>query len=166
MQLLAQEEYGLRCLIELAQHPQGKPLTSLEIARAVGLSAEYAAKLLRQLRLGGLVASTRGAAGGYRLTRPPDRICVWDAIQVLGDSLFPECFCDAYAGQRPDCVRRRDCSLRALWRAVDQAVRDLLVGITLADLARGESEMTAWLGAAADDDTSRSATGGLHGAGH
>lgn len=141
MQLLAQEEYGLRCLLELSRHPDDRPRTIHEIAEAEGLSADYAAKLLRELRRGGLVSSTRGAAGGYRLTRAAEDITVWDAIEVLGGSLLPESFCDCHAGQQAECVRAGDCSVRALWRTVDHAVRSVLGSVTLHDLSRGESNL-------------------------
>jgi Rrf2 family protein len=141
VQLLAQEEYGLRCLLELARHPGPEPLTIHEIARAEGLSSDYAAKLMRELRRGGLVESTRGAAGGYRLARGSAEISVWDAIQVLGGGLFPDAFCACHPGQRRDCVHQRDCSIRAVWRLVDATVRRLLSGINLADLQRSETEL-------------------------
>ena len=138
MQLLAQEEYGLRCLVELSRHPRDRPRTIREIAEAEGLSPDYAAKLLRELRRGGLVASTRGAAGGYRLTRAAGEITAWDAIQVLGGSLLPDSFCECHAGQQDKCVRSGDCALRALWRSVDDAVRGVLHGVTLEDLHQTE----------------------------
>ena len=141
MQLLAQEEYGLRCLLELSRHPRDRPRTIHEIAQAEGLSADYAAKLLRELRRGGLVSSTRGAAGGYRLTRAGSDITIWDAIEVLGGSLLPENFCECHAGQRAECVRAADCSLRALWRSVDDAVRSVLEVVTLHDLHRDEGNL-------------------------
>lgn len=147
MQLLAQEEYGLRCLLALARHAGPEPHTIHEVARAEGLSADYAAKLLRELRRGGLVESTRGAAGGYRLARPAAEISVWDAIQVLGGALFPEAFCACHPGQRRDCVHQADCSIRSLWRLVDHTVRELLSGISLADLERNEGQMDVRLGA-------------------
>src|SRR3990172_7609719 len=65
VQLLASEEYGLRCLLRVAHGHGGPPVPVPEIAAAEGLSLEYAAKLLRQLRLAGLVRSLRGASGGY-----------------------------------------------------------------------------------------------------
>ena len=144
MQLLAQEEYGLRCLIELSRR-DGAMLTIHEIAQAEGLSPDYAAKLLRELRRGGLVSSTRGAAGGYRLARPASQITVWDAIQVLGGAVFPEGFCACHPGQEKLCVRGTNCALRALWQRVDLAVRDVLTHITLEDLRRKEPEMVQWL---------------------
>ena len=145
MQLMAQEEYGLRCLLELSRHAGPEPLTIQEIAKAEGLSPDYTAKLLRELRRGGLVSSRRGAAGGYRLTREPEQISVWDAIEVLGGALFPERFCDGHPGQRSLCVRGSDCSIRSIWRVADQAVRGVLSKITLRDLHRAEMAMGTWL---------------------
>lgn len=140
MQLLAQEEYGLRCLLELARH-DAEPRTISQVAEAEGLSPDYAAKLLRELRRAGLVESTRGAAGGYRLARGAGAITAWDAIAALGGSLFPEDFCECHAGRLPRCVRRSDCALRAIWRAADGAVRGVLSAVTLADLVTGEAAM-------------------------
>jgi Rrf2 family protein len=145
MQLMAQEEYGLRCLLELSRHTGSEPLTIQQIAEAEGLSPDYTAKLLRELRRGGLVISRRGAAGGYRLTREPEQISVWDAIEVLGGSLFPDRFCDGHPGQRSLCVRGSDCSLRSIWRLADEAVRAVLSNITLRDLHRAEMAMGTWL---------------------
>ena len=139
MQLLAQEEYGLRCLLALARHAGAR--TIHEIAAAEGLSPDYAAKLLRELRRGGLVESTRGAAGGYRLARAAGAITAWDAIAVLGGSLFPDRFCECHPGRAERCVRHEDCALRAFWRAADEAVRSVLSRVTLADLLTNESAM-------------------------
>ena len=52
MQLLASEEYGLRCLLRVALRDQGAPVSISQIAEAEGLSPEYTAKLMRELRLG------------------------------------------------------------------------------------------------------------------
>ena len=84
MQLLAQEEYGLRCLLQVVAHGGSRPLTIPEIAEAEGLSTEYTGKLMRALRQGELVQSTRGPGGGYRLVRPATETTPWDAIQALG----------------------------------------------------------------------------------
>jgi len=144
MQLLAQEEYGLRCLLALAQNGAGGR-TIHEIAEAEGLSPDYAAKLLRELRRGGLVESTRGAAGGYRLAREAADITAWDAIAVLGGALFPQGFCECHPGRAERCVRSRDCALRAIWRAADEAVRSVLSRVSLADLVASEASMSALL---------------------
>ena len=146
MHLLAIEEYGLRCLLQVAFHPGPEPLTGPEIARREGLGPEYAARIMRALRVGGLVSSTRGAAGGYRLARPADRISVWEVIGALGGELFHERFCDCRPGQRRECVHAADCAVRALWRKLEGTVRGALERVSLEDLRRDEPSMTAWLG--------------------
>ncbi len=145
MQLLASEEYGLRCLLQVADAPGQAPVSISQIAAAEGLSPEYTAKLMRELRLGELVRSVRGAEGGYRLARPAADISVWAALQVLGGSLFSDAFCDCHPGQRECCVRRADCSIRALWRRLEGVLRDTLQNISLEDLSRDENTMGSWL---------------------
>lgn len=145
MQLLAQEEYGLRCLLQVAAHQGAGPLTIPEIAEAEGLSAEYTGKLMRALRQGGLVQSTRGPGGGYRLVRPAHEITPWDVIQALGGPFFKDDFCDSHPGQLRDCIHSMDCSVRVLWRRVEGAVRSVLESVSLADLTRGEASMAVWV---------------------
>ena len=146
MHLSAQEEYGLRCLVQLARHDGAEPMRIQEIASAEGLSAEYVAKLMRILRNGGLVASTRGASGGYRLQRAATAMSLWQAIEVLGGPLFPESFCEAHPGTLRDCVHSPDCSIRGVWRSLNSLLKVALTGITVDDLTRGEYGTVARLG--------------------
>jgi Rrf2 family protein len=145
MHILAIEEYGLRCLLQVALHPGPGPLTGPEIARREGLGPEYVARIMRALRAGGLVVSTRGAAGGYRLPRPADQISVWEAVRVLGGEFFSEKFCDCRPGQRRDCVHAADCAIRALWRKLEGLLRHTLEHVSLEDLRRDEGSLTSWL---------------------
>ncbi len=148
MRLLAQEEYGLRCLLRVARDANGSTAKLSEVAKAEGLSEEYAGKLMQVLRRAGLVTSVRGPGGGYRLCRPPSEITVWEAVDALGGPLFPKDFCECHAGQEADCVRAGDCALRALWRGVDRSIREFLERVKLADLWREEEPMAEWLGLA------------------
>lgn len=148
MQLTSQEEYGLRCLLTVARDESGRPVGIPEIASSEGLSPEYAAKLMRALRQGGLVTSTRGAAGGYRLSRPAEEMTVWSAIEVLGGPLFSESFCDSHTGQHRDCVHSSSangCSIRAMWNWVGGAVRGALESLTIAELIHPEAAVAARL---------------------
>jgi Rrf2 family protein len=147
MQLLASEEYGLRCLLVVARGDDGSPVPIPAVARAEGLSPDYVAKLLRRLRLAGLVRSTRGVGGGYRLARPAEEISVWSALEALGGEFFGEAFCACHAGEKRRCARSRDCSLRPLWRELQAAVRQRLERVALSDLLRDEPAMSAWLDA-------------------
>ena len=147
MHLLAQEEYGLRCLLQVARADVRTPLTIPQISRAEGLSTEYTGKLMRALRQGGLVISTRGAGGGYHLARPADQITPWDLIQSLGGSFFPDGFCDTHPGQLRDCVHTPSCEVRTLWTNVEEAVQQVLRSVTLADLIRPAGATAEWVDA-------------------
>jgi Rrf2 family protein len=145
MHILALEEYGLRCLLQVAQRKADRLVSAQEIARAEGLGPEYVARIMGTLRAGGLVQSTRGAGGGYRLSRPAHEVSVWDAITVLGGEFFGEGFCDCYTGRHRECVHTPDCSVRALWQKIRGVLRETLEGISLEDLRRDEGAMLTWL---------------------
>ncbi len=142
MHLSAQEEYGLRCLVQVARRSNAGPVGISEVADAEGLSPDYTAKLLRVLRQGELLNSTRGAAGGYMLARPAGDISVWQALEILGGPLFSESLCDTHAGLKHDCVHTGDCSMRSMWNWLGGTVRDALSGISLADLICSERAMS------------------------
>jgi Rrf2 family protein len=142
VRLSAQEEYGLRCLLELARQGDEGYMTLPEISRAEGISKEYAAKLMRILRQGGIVKSVRGQAGGYALALPSSQIPVGEALAVLGGRLFEPDFCERHAGIEQVCAHTTDCSLRSLWRMVQLAVDQVLTNMTIKDLLGPERELT------------------------
>ena len=146
MQLSSQEEFGLRCLLRLAQAGPGGLLSIQEISQAEGISVPHAAKLMRALREGGLVASERGQAGGYHLTRPADAISTKEAIQVLGGDFYGSEFCGRFSGHEDLCMRSTDCSIRSLWKAIQAVVDQLLSRTSLSDLMCGENEMDRFVG--------------------
>jgi Rrf2 family protein len=141
MKLSAQEEYGLRCLLRVASAGVGGSVTIPAIAKAEALSTAYVGKLMSVLRQSEFVESVRGQAGGYVLSRPPEKIAVADVLASLGGRLFEPGFCDEFVGLERVCTHSVDCSVRSLWRAVQHAVDFALAGITLKDLLRTESEV-------------------------
>ncbi|MCS7315075.1 MAG: Rrf2 family transcriptional regulator [Bryobacterales bacterium] len=133
MKISAQEEYGIRCLLQLGK-ARGGSLTISEIARAEGLSREYVAKLMRLLRRAGLVQSARGQAGGYKLSRPLEEISVAEALAALGGKLWDPAFCRQHPGLRASCSHTPDCNVQRLWRRVQNAVDGVLDRVSLKDL--------------------------------
>ncbi len=138
MKMSSAEEYGLRCLLQVAQRPGPEPVGISEIAAAEGLSPEYTAKLMRIMRRGGLLKSFRGANGGYLLSRPAEEISVWDALIVLDGPLIPDGFCAAHSGKLPRCVHKTDCSLRVLLHWISIDLERTLRSIFLVDLIHSE----------------------------
>ncbi len=144
MKLSSQEEYGLRCLLRVGRAGEGGSLTIPELSRAEGISEANVAKMMRVLRRGGFVTSTRGQSGGYTLSRPAGEIPVGHVVAVLGGRLYEPAFCDGYAGVEISCTHMPDCSIRSVWRMVQQAVDQVLGKITLKDLLVSEPEMNTW----------------------
>ncbi len=135
MKFSSVEEYGLRCLLRIAKfYEVGKAFTIPEIAKAEGISEHNAGKILRQLRLGGFLESSRGYIGGYTLTRPPEQIIIGDVLQSLGGKLFDDSFCTSHSGIFDICSNSIDCSLRSLWRSIQNAVDSVVGKLTLKDL--------------------------------
>ena len=110
MKLSTQEEYGLRCLLQIGRHRSlaGENLTIAEISQAEGLSVAYVGKLLRLLRLGEFVESVRGQSGGYRLSRPADQIAISEVLAFLGGRFFSDAFCAEHAGIKKLCTHSAD----------------------------------------------------------
>jgi Rrf2 family protein len=146
MKLTTQEEYGLRCLLQLARAESGS-LTIPEMSRREGISQANVAKILRVLRKAGFVLSSRGQAGGYALGRPPDQIVVSDVIARLGGPIYDATFCQRHSGVSDSCTHLGDCSIRPVLRHVQEAIDEVLGRLTLASLLRSEREVAAWTGA-------------------
>ena len=145
MKLSSQEEYGLRCLLQVARHDPEGSLTIPEIARAEGLSIPHVAKLMRLLRRGGFVRSARGQAGGYKLARTPDQINIGEALAWLGGRLFEPNFCNIHSGVVKLCTHSVDCSIRSLWRSMQFVIDQMLAKVTLADLLGDERKVGSWI---------------------
>jgi Rrf2 family protein len=144
MKLTSQEEYGLRCLLRVGRGGEGASLTIPELSRAEGISEPNVAKMMRILRRGGFVTSTRGQSGGYALSRPAEDILIGHVIATLGGRLYEPAFCDGHSGLELLCTHMPDCSIRSVWRRVQQAIDQVLGKITLKDLLKSEPEMNAW----------------------
>lgn len=139
MKFSAQEEYGLRCLLEIARTGFEGSITIPEISRREGLTEPYVAKLLMVLRKGGFIKSTRGQSGGYALAAPADQIVVGHVLNVLGGRLYADDFCDRHTGQQESCAHSGGCSIKSIWNRVQDAVDQVVQNITLAQILEDES---------------------------
>jgi len=144
MKFSSQEEYGLRCILQLARHGHERTLTIAELSQLEGVSQPNVAKIMRVLRRSGLVRSTRGQAGGYLLARPADQVAVGDVLAALGGRLFDTTFCERHSGIEPSCAHLSDCSIRPVWKQVQGVVDQVLGQLTLKQLLCSEQEMREW----------------------
>jgi Rrf2 family protein len=127
MKLSAKTEYACLAMLQLAEeYAGGEPLQIRRIADEHGIPARFLVQILLQLKGGSLVVSTRGAAGGYRLARPPVKITLGEVIEVMEGDERP----GTNAGKTTPLVG----TLLSLCRELDEVQRDRLADTTLADL--------------------------------
>jgi Rrf2 family protein len=143
MKMTSQEEFGLRCLLRLGREGPGASLTISELSRQEGISSPNVAKMMRILRKAGLVTSTRGKEGGYTLARAPEQINLGEALAILGGRFFDSRFCERHSGSVRLCTHSPDCSIRSVWRVLQDVVDGVLGRMTLKDLLRTEEEVAA-----------------------
>ncbi len=135
-------EYGVRLLVELGRQEPGRPTSLKAIAEAEGLPLAYLERIVALLRRAGLVDSTRGAHGGYRLARPARDISMDEAILALEGQIAPmNCFVDDTTEATPAkvlCSHERSegqrCATKLLWTRVQGGVMERLAQTTLAEL--------------------------------
>jgi Rrf2 family protein len=145
MKLSAQEEYGLRCLLQLARaQTSGESLTLSQIAGQEGISSANAGKLMWILTKAGLVQSTRGTKGGYVLAMPANEIRLNQVIRVL-EGEPAESHCKSYAGVLDACIHTGDCGIRPVIVELHQIVDNALAEITLSQLLGTEANVDAVL---------------------
>ena len=140
MKISALEEYGLRCLLQLAKAPDNQLISADEIALKEGLSTAYVEKILSQLRRSHLVKSVRGTKGGYKLIRKPNQISIGDYIRVVDGNFFAE-MCQHFPGKETECTHTGHCSIRPVWLMVARQVYRVLDRLTLADLLVEEATL-------------------------
>lgn len=131
-------DYGTVVMVYIARHP-GKFLNAREIATRTHLSQPTVSKLLKILSNAGLLTSTRGIKGGYRLLRAPDSISVAEIIHVLEERQgLTEC-----SHAEGACALEPVCEIRDHWQILNHAVQSALESVSLEALAQPKLEERA-----------------------
>jgi Rrf2 family transcriptional regulator, cysteine metabolism repressor len=136
-------EYGVRLMVELARHYGHGPVSLSEIADHEALPRPYLEQLVASLREAGLVASTRGARGGYALTREPAEIPMGTVLRALEGPIAPMICASEDPLHAGLCDRTGFCTVNLLWVKVREAIGVALDSMTLADLARPRPNASA-----------------------
>ncbi len=116
-------------------------LVSPEISRSEGITEHNTGKILRVLRLGGFLQAERGQFGGYTLSRPPEEIRIDEVMLVLGGKLYDDSFCKSHSGAADFCTNSIDCSVRSLWKIIQDSVNSVIKDLTLKDLLGSENDL-------------------------
>lgn len=123
--------YSIRILLDLAEHRNGSYTPMKEVAARQEISLKYIEKLMPALKGAGLIESSHGIGGGYRLTREPEQYTLWEILRLAEGDLAPvSCLQESAAV----CDRAAECRTLPVWKNYYKLTKDYLSGITLADL--------------------------------
>lgn len=134
-------EYGVRIMVDLARHYGERPRSLTDISQAEMLPLAYLEQLVKLLREAEppLVSSTRGAHGGYRLSREPQAITMGEVVRVLEGPIAPM-ICATEGEMTQICGFIDSCRTKFLWTKLRDVVAQTLDSMTLADLVHAEDD--------------------------
>ena len=124
-------DYGTVVMASMARDPS-RVHSAAEVAMRIGLGTPTVSKVLKTLARSGLVSSSRGVNGGYRLPRAPGEITIAQIIDAMDGPIgVTEC-----SGLHSLCPQEGACSVRASWRTINHLVLETLSRVTLEQMAQ------------------------------
>ena len=145
MRITTWAEYGLICALHLAKRVGEGPVTGRDIAAREKLPGDYVEQILLRMRRAGIVSSTRGARGGYALSREPGEITVRDVIHASELATF-DLHCVSHPVDAARCAEAENCSIRPVWMLLQQRIDEVLASVLLSDLLADEGSVRGRMG--------------------
>jgi len=145
MRITTWAEYGVICALHLARRTDDGPVTGRDIAAREKLPGDYVEQILLRLRRAGIVASTRGAKGGYALARAADEITVREIITAAELVTF-DLHCETHPLDDERCAQSCDCSIRPVWMMLQKRIDEVLESVRLGDLLEAEASVRQRVG--------------------
>lgn len=129
-------DYAFIILNALAERPC-KPMSAQAISNLTKLPDPTVSKIMKILSKGGLVSSTRGASGGYKIIKSGDQLSLLEVVEAMeGKVTLVEC-----VDQTHNCSIRDNCNVHGSWNGVNQILRNTLAGCSLEDLKQGRANV-------------------------
>lgn len=132
MKISTKGRYALRIMVDLAQQKTNDFIPLRDVSERQDISEKYAEMIVGLLGKAGLVFSSRGKGGGYKLGKPADRLTVGAVLKAVEGSLAPvSCL------EMPEniCPRACECATLPVWRELEKRIDNFLESVTVADLA-------------------------------
>jgi Rrf2 family protein len=145
MRITTWAEYGVICALHLARRTADGPIAGRELALREKLPADYVEQILLRLRRAGIVASTRGAHGGYTLARAPQDISVREVLAAAELETF-DLHCVSHPVNDERCSDAQNCSIRPVWVLLQNKINDVLDSVVLSDLLESETAVRERVG--------------------
>lgn len=143
MKLNTKTRYGLRSMIEFAMDWEGKGLLQKDISERQGISYKYLDHIISALKTKGLIVNMDGKKSGYRLSRKPEEITVYDIYQAFEPELsIVDCL-----NSEGECVSDKTCAAKHLWGGLNKLIIDYLSKNNLKELSDNQIKLNRGEGA-------------------
>lgn len=137
MKISTRGRYALRLMLDLAVYNTGEPISLKDVARRQQISEKYLEQIISLLNKAGFVRSVRGAQGGYMLRKDPAEYTVGMILRLTEGDLAPV---SCVGSDSVACERRQECVTVRIWEQMNDAVNQVVDGITLADMVGWQQE--------------------------
>src|SRR5215510_12982099 len=134
MKLSVRGEYALRALLVLGLNYDQPVVRIQAISEQQNIPKRFLEQILNDLRSAGVVQSRRGAAGGYRLARPPKQITLTSVIRHIEEALAPVTCVSERFYEKCSCPDEARCAIRSVMKEVREAVVKIVEKVTVAEL--------------------------------
>ncbi len=135
MRLTRAGEYAIRCLLYLSTKNSGGVVSRREIATAMEIPDPFMSKIAQQLARAGFLQIIQGAAGGYRMLVPPEKLTLLEVVEAMIGEIY---LSDCLMSSNP-CARNQTCAVNRVWEKARTQLRNTLRQTTFAKLVRQES---------------------------
>ena len=139
MKISTKGRYGLRILLDLALHQSEKPRLIRDIAESQQISEKYISRLVISLRKAGMIRSIRGVNGGFHLARLPEEITLLEILETMEGPISVVDCVSAPQG----CSHSPNCAPREIWCKLNDDIRGLMRGTTLAEILESYKRQNA-----------------------
>ena len=136
MMISTRGRYALRVMIDLAEHTGGEYVPLKDVADRQNISRKYLESIMTVLSKNDMVEGQHGKGGGYRLIRQPEDYRVGDILRLTETSMAPV---SCLEEETNPCERAAECKTLPMWSRLFHMINDYFDGITIADLAGGDS---------------------------
>lgn len=137
MKVSTKGRYALRMVLDLAQQQKDGYIALKDVANRQHISKKYLEQIVPILTKAGLIQSTRGFQGGYRLMVAPEACTVGQILRLTEGTMCPLPCLEENA---PACQQREACLTVKMWQGLDKAINSYIDSITLQDLLEGNEE--------------------------
>lgn len=137
MRISTKGRYALRMLLDLAEHRDSGFIALKEVAERQSISKKYLEQIIPVFSKSGILLTSRGVQGGYRLAETPDRYTVGEILRMTEGSLSPLVCAEQ---ETAECERSGKCAMLPVWQGLTRVISEYLDGITLQDILNQQKE--------------------------